>query len=251
MVVASGNKIDRSHASRRISARGVRCGFAIPTEGAPMKALVIVDMLDDFVTGALANPHAERIVEPLARLLEHARARPTTGSSSSRTTRTTRPIPSCACGASTRWPAARARRSSPSWSRGPAPREIVSPKRAYGAFDGTGLDEQLQGARRRRGRRSCGQHTHICVRHSSYGALIRGYRVTVPRDARVHVRRRRCGGRARLPRDGLRRDASRMWRSLTGAVASVRQLKHRYLRRLATAGIGRILTVPRLRIEIL
>ena len=28
-----------------------------------------------------------------------------------------------------------------------------------------------------------GQHTHICVRHSSYGALIRGYRVTVARDA--------------------------------------------------------------------
>jgi nicotinamidase-related amidase len=27
-----------------------------------------------------------------------------------------------------------------------------------------------------------GQHTHICVRHSAYGALIRGYRVTVPRD---------------------------------------------------------------------
>ena len=28
-----------------------------------------------------------------------------------------------------------------------------------------------------------GQHTHICVRHSSYGALIRGYRVIIPRDA--------------------------------------------------------------------
>ena len=27
-----------------------------------------------------------------------------------------------------------------------------------------------------------GQHTHICVQHSAYGALIRGYRVTVPRD---------------------------------------------------------------------
>jgi nicotinamidase-related amidase len=39
-----------------------------------MKALVIVDMLDDFVTGALANPHAERILDPLARLLAHARA---------------------------------------------------------------------------------------------------------------------------------------------------------------------------------
>ena len=28
-----------------------------------------------------------------------------------------------------------------------------------------------------------GQHTHICVRHSSYGAFVRGYRVTVARDA--------------------------------------------------------------------
>ena len=26
----------------------------------------------------------------------------------------------------------------------PGPAEIVSPKRAYGAFDGTGLDEQLR-----------------------------------------------------------------------------------------------------------
>ena len=28
-----------------------------------------------------------------------------------------------------------------------------------------------------------GQHTHICVRHSAYGALIRGYQITVPSDA--------------------------------------------------------------------
>ena len=27
------------------------------------------------------------------------------------------------------------------------------------------------------------QHTHICVRHTSYGALIRGYEITVPSDA--------------------------------------------------------------------
>ncbi len=60
--------------------------------------------------------------------------------------------------------------------------EIVSPKRAYGAFDGTGLDEQLRAL----GVEEvviCGQHTHICVRNSAYGALIRGYRVTIPRDA--------------------------------------------------------------------
>jgi nicotinamidase-related amidase len=146
-----------------------------------MKALVIVDMLDDFVTGALANPHAERIVAPLARLLEHARRdddwvvvfsndahhvddpelrvwgeHAMAGSAGARVIAALEPQP------------------------GPA--EIVSPKRAYGAFDGTGLDEQLRAL----GVDEvviCGQHTHICLRHSSYGALIRGYRVTVPRDA--------------------------------------------------------------------
>ena len=60
--------------------------------------------------------------------------------------------------------------------------EIISDKRSYGAFDGTGLDEQL----RERGVDEVvitGQHTHICVRHSSYGALIRGYEITIPEDA--------------------------------------------------------------------
>ena len=39
-----------------------------------MKALVIVDMLKDFVDGTLANPRAQAIVPPLQRLLAHARA---------------------------------------------------------------------------------------------------------------------------------------------------------------------------------
>ena len=54
-------------------------------------------------------------------------------------------------------------------------REFVSPKRAYGAFDNTGLGEKLRAL----GVDEvilAGQHTHICVRHSSYGALIRGMR---------------------------------------------------------------------------
>jgi nicotinamidase-related amidase len=146
-----------------------------------MKALVIVDMLDDFVTGALANPHAERIVEPLARLLEHARAdagwvvvfsndahdpadpelrvwgeHALAGSPGAQVIAELEPRP--------------------------GPLEIVSPKRAYGAFDDTGLDEQL-GALGVDEVVVGGQHTHICVRHSCYGALIRGYRVTIPSDA--------------------------------------------------------------------
>ena len=38
-----------------------------------MKALIIIDMLRDFVDGALANPRAQAILPSLQRLLEHAR----------------------------------------------------------------------------------------------------------------------------------------------------------------------------------
>ena len=38
-----------------------------------MKASIIIDMLQDFVDGALANPRARAIFPPLQRLLEHAR----------------------------------------------------------------------------------------------------------------------------------------------------------------------------------
>jgi nicotinamidase-related amidase len=147
---------------------------------ASMKALVIVDMLEDFVDGALANQRAQAIVAPLYRLLAHARAdgwvvvfsndahlpgdpelevwgeHAMAGTSGAQVVAELQPRP--------------------------GEREIVSPKRAYGAFDGTGLDEQL----RSRGVDEvvlAGQHTHICVRHSAYGALIRGYHIIVPRDA--------------------------------------------------------------------
>jgi nicotinamidase-related amidase len=64
----------------------------------------------------------------------------------------------------------------------PSPGELISPKRGYGAFDGTGLDDELRAL----GVDEVvltGQHAHICVRHSAYGALLRGYEITVPRDA--------------------------------------------------------------------
>ncbi len=146
-----------------------------------MKALVIADMLDDFVTGALANPNAERIVEPIARLLEHARADPDCVVVFSNDAHH-------ASDPELRVWGEHAMAGSPGaeviaeLAPQPGPAEIVSPKRAYGAFDGTGLDEQLRAL----GVDEvviCGQHTHICVRHSSYGALIRGYRVTIPPDA--------------------------------------------------------------------
>jgi nicotinamidase-related amidase len=146
-----------------------------------MKALVIVDMLDDFVSGALANPDAERIVESLARLLEHARSDDgwVVVFSNDAHEPTDPELRVWGEHALAGTPGAQV---IPELEPQPGPREIISPKRAYGAFDGTGLDERLKAL----GVDEvviAGQHTHICVRHSSYGALIRGYRVTVPRDA--------------------------------------------------------------------
>jgi nicotinamidase-related amidase len=146
-----------------------------------MKALVIVDMLDDFVTGALANPHAQQILDPLGRLLAHARSSDDWVVVFSNDAHEPSDPELRVWGehALAGTPGAQVVAE---LEPHPGPAEIISPKRAYGAFDGTGLDEQLK-ALAVDEVVVAGQHTHICVRHSSYGALIRGYRVTVPRDA--------------------------------------------------------------------
>ena len=143
-----------------------------------MRALIIVDMLNDFVDGKLANPKAQAIVEPLERLLAHAREDGWVVVFSNDAHHSDDPELKV-------W-GEHAMAGTPGADVIPqlVPREgeIVSPKRDYGAFDGTGLDEQLK----ERGVDEvviAGQHTHICVRHSSYGALRRGYDISIPRDA--------------------------------------------------------------------
>ena len=135
-------------------------------------------MLNDFVDGTLENPRAQSIIGPLERLLGHARDDGWVVVFSNDAHEPGDP--------ELRVWGAHAMAGTP--GAGVIPQlasrqgEIISPKRAYGAFDFTGLDEQLK----ERGVDEVvvtGQHTHICVRHTSYGALIRGYQVTVPRDA--------------------------------------------------------------------
>ena len=143
-----------------------------------MKALIIVDMLNDFVDGELANPRAQRIVEPLRRLVAHAREHGWVVVFSNDAHRPDDP--------ELRVWGEHAMEGTPGAQvieeLAPRAAEIVSPKRDYGAFDGTGLADEL----RARGVDEvviAGQHTHICVRHSSYGALRNGFAITIPRDA--------------------------------------------------------------------
>ena len=147
-----------------------------------MKALIIVDMLNDFYTGVLANKeNAGPIIPAIRALLDHARHSPDWMVVYSNDAHRAEDGEIGVWG-----PHAMA------GTRGAevidellpigAPREIVSPKRFYGAFDETGLDPILKHA----GVTDVvivGQHTHCCVRHSSYGAFIRDYRIHIPKDA--------------------------------------------------------------------
>ncbi|WP_289997126.1 cysteine hydrolase family protein [Photorhabdus laumondii] len=147
-----------------------------------MKALIVIDMLNDFVTGVLANEaDAMKIVPVIKRLIDHARnhrdwlvvyandahraddremsiwgRHAMAGTPGANVIETLVPIGT--------------------------EREIVLPKRFYGAFDGTELEEVLKvyGVTEVV---LTGQHTHCCVRHTAYGAFIRGYRIKILSDA--------------------------------------------------------------------
>jgi nicotinamidase-related amidase len=106
-----------------------------------VKALIIVDMLDDFVTGKLANPRAQAIVPPLVRLLAHARAEGWAIVFSNDAHQPGDPeLKIWGEHAMAGDPGAEVIAA---LEPHPGEREFVSPKRAYGAFDGIGLDQRL------------------------------------------------------------------------------------------------------------
>jgi len=61
-------------------------------------------------------------------------------------------------------------------------REIVLPKRFYGAFDDTDLEDILFDFEVSDVILT-GQHTNGAIRHTAYGAFLAGYEIQVPMDA--------------------------------------------------------------------
>lgn len=141
-------------------------------------AVIVIDMLHDFVGGALANPLARPVIPAIAALLRGARER--------------------------RWPVVYANDAhlpgdfeervwGPHALAGtpgarvieelhPHPGDLELPKRVYSSFHETGLDLYL----RQHAVDTViltGQHTNICVRHTAADALYRGYHIIVPPDA--------------------------------------------------------------------
>jgi nicotinamidase-related amidase len=142
-------------------------------------ALVIVDMLRDFVDGRLANPAAAPTIQRIAALADAARGRSdwivVYGNDAHRPG-----------DVELRLFGEHAMVGSPGAQvveeLTPAGGDIVVPKRYYSAFTQTDLEATF--LVHDVGRVVIvGQHTDCCVRHTAYDAFLRGLEVVVPADA--------------------------------------------------------------------
>ncbi len=142
-------------------------------------ALLVVDMLNDFVDGSLANPAAKAIIEPISALVDNGRSADDwvvvyANDAHLPTDIELRVFPPHAMAGTPG--------SEVVDSLRPRPDDVVVPKRFYSAFTETELDAALRS--RDVGRLVVvGQHTDCCIRHSSYDAFRLGYELTVCPEA--------------------------------------------------------------------
>ncbi len=146
------------------------------------KAVLIVDMLNDFVTGDLKCERARHIVPNLEKLIESARKHN---------------IPVIYCNDAhypedfeviEKWG-----KHAMKGTKGaevipelkPTEKDYVIEKRAYSSFYETGIDPLLKSLYKGEGIRSVilgGLHTNICVRHTAADAFFRGYKIIIAQD---------------------------------------------------------------------
>ncbi|MBS7647947.1 MAG: isochorismatase family cysteine hydrolase [Candidatus Bathyarchaeia archaeon] len=145
-------------------------------------AVIIIDMLNDFVTGDLKCERAKYIIPNLKRLVEAARKNG---------------VPVIYCNDAhypndfevvNRWG-----KHAIKGTQGaevipelkPTDKDFIVEKRVYSGFYETGLDPLLRSLYDGEGVKTVilgGLHTHICVRHTAADAFFRGYRIIVAKD---------------------------------------------------------------------
>ena len=142
-------------------------------------ALVIVDMLNDFIDGVLGNPPAKEIIGPISALAQRARASEDfvvvyANDAHHPSDVELRVFPPHAMAGT---PGAAVVRDLL-----PGPDDVVVTKHFYSAFSETDLERSLNV--HDVGRLVLvGQHTDCCVRHTSYDAFVRNYELVVCPDA--------------------------------------------------------------------
>jgi nicotinamidase-related amidase len=144
-----------------------------------MTALVIIDMLNDFVTGSLKCDRAQRIIPNIKMLLSQARK---SGSPVVFSNDAHRPQGD---GEFAIWgPHAIAGTAGAQVipELAPQPSDYTVPKRRYSGFHGTDLQLFLE-ENNVDSVILAGLHTNICVRHTAADAFYNGYKIIVPEDA--------------------------------------------------------------------
>jgi len=146
------------------------------------KAVIIVDMLNDFVTGDLKCERAKHIIPNLKKLIEAARKHNIPviysndahyledfevvakwGKHAIKGTKGAQVIPELK----------------------PTEKDFIVEKRTYSGFYETGLDPLLRSLYDGEGAKTVilgGLHTHICVRHTAADAFFRGYKIIIAKD---------------------------------------------------------------------
>ena len=145
-------------------------------------AILVNDMLNDFIKGALRSDRASKIISSIEDLLFIAR---------------TKDIPVFYCNDEHEEDDPELKIWGPHSMKGTEGSQVIPelkldqhdrvvPKRFYGAFDSTNLDTLLKESYSGRGVTTLiitGIHTHICIKHTSYGAFTKGYNIIIPEDA--------------------------------------------------------------------
>ena len=148
----------------------------------PRYAILVNDMLNDFIQGKLKCDRAAQIIPKITLLLEKARQKD---------------IPIFYCNDEhlpndtyeLRLWGPHAMKDTDGAKvideLRPSANDYIVPKRRYSSFDGTSLDSSLEGTYNGKGVDTIvmtGVHTHICVKHTVYDAFVRGYNVIVAED---------------------------------------------------------------------
>jgi len=142
------------------------------------KAVVIIDMLNDFVTGGLKCDRAQRIIPHIKELVEaaHSAKVPVVFSNDAHRPQGDREFEIWGPHAIAGTPGAQV---IPELT--PTARDYEVPKRRYSGFEGTDLELFLT-ENKVVEVVFCGLHTNICVRHTIADAFYNGYSITVPED---------------------------------------------------------------------
>jgi nicotinamidase-related amidase len=145
-------------------------------------AIILVDMLNDFVTGKLEVKRTKYIIPNLKRLVEAAREKgvPVIYSNDAHYPQDVEVVEKWGTHAIKGTKGAEV---IPELK--PSEKDNLVEKRTYSGFYETGLDPLLRSLYKGEGVKTVvlgGLHTHMCVRHTAADAFFRGYRIIVAKD---------------------------------------------------------------------